>query len=76
MTTFTIKSREHGEQSFFVPSNGGYVRLDRGSSHGTTGQQICYGGGFRGNTITATPETLEREARKWWKQHLAMHRNA
>ena len=33
MTTFTLKSKLHGEQVFTVSDNGGYVRLN--------GQQIC-----------------------------------
>lgn len=70
MPTFTIKSRLHGDQTFFVPPGGGYVRLERGTAHGTLGQQICYGGDFCGSTVTATPETLEREARRWWRARL------
>ena len=56
MTCFTIKSRKYGEIDFYLPhtsSGSAYVRLD-----GYDGKQICYGGGFRGNTVTATPETL------------------
>lgn len=76
MARFTIKTRTHGEKSFFVPDQGGYVRLETGRNHGTLGSQICYGGGFRGNTITATPETLASVARAWWKQHLKIERSA
>ena len=75
MTTFTIKSKKHGNKTFFVPDQGGYVRLERGRQHGNLGQQICYGGDFRGNTITADADTLEAVARKWWKQYLANERN-
>lgn len=74
MTTFTIKSRTHGEKTFFVPDNGGYVRLEDGRKHGTLGTQICYGGAFRGNTVTADADTLEAVARKWWKQYLRIDR--
>jgi hypothetical protein len=76
MARFTIKTRDHGMKKFFVPDNGGYVRLETGSTHGTLGKQICYGGGFHGNTITATPETLPAVARRWWKQHLNAERNS
>lgn len=74
MPSFTLKTRNHGEKSFFVPRDGGYVRLESDRNHGTLGRQICYGGGFFGNTITATPETLEAVARKWWRQHLTAER--
>lgn len=75
MARFTIKSRIHGDVSFFVPDSGGYVRMEgEGANHGTLGQQICYGGEFRGCTLTATPETLEKVARTWWRQRLAAER--
>lgn len=74
MATFTINSRDHGTKTFFVPDQGGYVRLESGRNHGTLGQQICYGGGYRGNTVTATADTLEAVARKWWKQYLRNER--
>lgn len=76
MATFTIKTRKHGDKTFFVPDQGGYVRLEMGQNHGTLGRQICHGGGFRGNTITAQPDTLEVEARRWWRQHLRNERAA
>lgn len=76
MARFTIKTRNHGEKTFFVPPGGGYVRLERSGRTGTLGEQICYGGGFRGNTISATEDTLETEARRWWRQYLAHERNA
>jgi hypothetical protein len=75
MATFTINTRNHGPKTFFVPDNGGYVRLESaGRQHGTLGSQICYGGGFRGNTVTADRDTLETVARKWWKDHLRVER--
>jgi hypothetical protein len=76
MTTFTIKSKLHGDQSFFVPDQGGYVRLESGRNHGTLGKQICDGGGFHGSTLEANSDTLEKVARRWWKQRLAADRNA
>lgn len=68
MARFTIKTRQHGEQVFFCPDGGGYVRLESGANHGTLGRQICYGGGFSGNTISATPESLPKVCRAWWAQ--------
>lgn len=74
MATFTIKTRSAGAVTFHVSSNerGGYVYCDLGdsSAHGTLGQQICTGGGTRGSTLMATPSTLERVARRWWRQRL------
>lgn len=75
MTTFTIKSREHGEITFFVRSNSGgsdsgYVFLGTG----TDGKQICEGGDFMGSTLSATPDTLEKVARKWHKQRMKVCR--
>lgn len=70
MARFMIKTRDedHGTLTFFMPDNGGYVRLERGAKYGTLGDQICYGGDFRGNTVTATPDTLAYECRRWWRQ--------
>jgi hypothetical protein len=67
----TIKTRsDRGTLSFWAnDKRGAYVYLeDKGA--GTTGSQICEGGGFRGNTITCdgTPEGLARVARQWWRQ--------
>ncbi len=72
MTTFTIKSREHGHITFFVRStaegnDSGYVFLGTG----TDGKQICEGGDFIGSTLTATVESLGKVARKWHKQRMA-----
>jgi len=76
MASFTLKTRTEGNLDFFVPNQGGYVRLEKGRNHGTLGKQICYGGDFRGNTVTATPETLETEARRWWRQRQRWLKNA
>ncbi len=72
---FTIKSRKHGDQTFWAneksPPSSSYVFLeDRGP--GTTGSQICEGGYFQGSTISCrgTQESLEAAARKWWRQRL------
>lgn len=74
MTTFTIKTKNHGDKTFFVPAGGGYVRLEDGRNHGTLGKQICYGGGFHGNTVTASEADLPAVARKWWAQYLKNER--
>lgn len=74
MAKFTIKSRIHGDVAFFVPDQGGYVRVEKPGATGTLGMQICSGGQLRGFTLTATPETLEKTARTWWRQYLAVER--
>ena len=71
MTRLVIKSRILGEQSFFMPDNGGYIRLESEGRSGTLGAQICEGGTFRGDTISASPTTFESECRKWHRTRLA-----
>lgn len=72
MTNLTIKSRKLDRDfEFFMPDGGGYVRLERGANHGTLGDQICYGGGFRGNTIRcASEDEFRTECRRWYRDHL------
>lgn len=69
MATFTIKSREFGAQTFYVPDAGGPVRIERGRNTGELGRKICEGGRIEGTVLTATPATLEQVARRWWRQH-------
>ena len=75
MATFTINTRNHGPVTFFVrdsatAGNSGYVYLESAGNRGTLGKQICAGGDFRGNCLTATVETLEKVARNWHRKHL------
>jgi hypothetical protein len=74
MARFTIKTRTNGDLDFFCPDGGGYVRLERGAQHGTLGRQIGAGGGFSGNMLTATPESLEAVARRWYRAFRADQR--
>lgn len=68
METFTINSKNHGEQEFTVNEGGGYVRCN--------GYQICQGGRLMGSTISiASSEDLERVARNWWKSYLRRERD-
>lgn len=69
MARITIKSRTFGPKTFWMPDNGGYVRLESDGKPGTLGKQICYGGGFRGNTVSSSPETFEADVRKWWRAY-------
>jgi len=65
------------ERIFWVPSGGGYVR-DVSEQPGTLGPQVCEYLDSRGNTLTATPETLGRIVRRelakrraWLKREMA-----
>jgi len=74
MANFTIQSRNFGEVTFACRDEGGYVRV-YGADIGTRdGKQPCEGGGFTGNTLTANEKTLEKMARRWWRQFLAGQR--
>lgn len=75
MARFVINSKIFGVCSFFVPDNGGYVRLELDGKSGTLGRQICQGGGFMGNTLSGCPESLENIARLWHKARLRNCRN-
>lgn len=67
---FTINSTKVGEREFFMPDNGGYIRVVTNERPGTLGKQICRGGGFMGNTLTATPENFEDVCRRWHKDNI------
>jgi hypothetical protein len=71
MARITINTRDIGLLEFWVPDNGGYVRLECGDRHGTLGRQICEGGGFMGSTLMADENTLAWVTRRWNKQRRA-----
>jgi hypothetical protein len=67
----TIKSRKLGQEfSFFMPDNGGYVRLESAGHPGTLGKQICYGGNFAGMTVHASPATFKKECHRWYANYI------
>ena len=75
MATFTINTRDHGPATFFVrdsatAGDSGYVYLESAGKPGTLGKQICDGGDFSGETLTATVESLPKVARNWHRKHL------
>ena len=76
MARFTIKTRTNGNMVFFVPDNGGYVRLESDGKSGTLGRQICDGGRFHGSTIMATADTHEAKCRRWYRAFRAAQRAA
>ncbi|MFB6412790.1 hypothetical protein [Edwardsiella piscicida] len=70
MNELTITSRKTGEAfTFWMPSDGGYVRRTFPDRPGTLGVQICDGGKTMGNTISATPETFEKVCRRWYRAY-------
>lgn len=71
MARTTINTRNVGALVFYVPDDGGYVRLESPGRRGTLGQQICNGGGTLGSTLTADENTLAFVARRWLKQRRA-----
>ena len=66
----SINSKVLGKNlSFWMRDAGGYVYLeDKGP--GTTGSQICQGGGFMGNTLSATSDSFEKICRSWYRSHI------
>lgn len=72
MATFDIKTRDLGEIRFSCRDDGGYVRVSGGDIG--EGRQPCDGGTFRGSTIRANADSLERVAGAWWKQFLRNRR--
>ena len=78
MKTFTIHSRKLNRNFTFSaniddskPRDSKYVRIEEDGKTGTLAPQICYGGGFMGNTVSSTPETFERDCRTWYSQYMA-----
>lgn len=84
MKTFTIHSRKLNRDFIFKcnldeaqPHHSRYVRLEENGKTGKTGNrapQICYGGGFAGNTVSSTPATFERDCLTWYRQYMAFER--
>ncbi|UTM60437.1 hypothetical protein L4174_023930 (plasmid) [Photobacterium sp. CCB-ST2H9] len=69
--TLIIKSRKTGETfEFWMPSKGGYIRLESEGKEGVLGRQICKGGGFMGSTLEATPETFKNVCRNWYRAYM------
>ena len=66
MTTI-IRSRKAGKTfTFWVSDHGGYVWL---YGHKIS-CQISEGGGFRGNTVRASPQTFRATCRKWYRAYI------
>ena len=82
MQTFTIHSRKLDQDFTFYcnfdekePYYSAYVHLEENGRTGTCAPQICYGGGFLGNTLSSTPASFERDCRTWYRQYMARAEN-
>lgn len=74
MASYTTRTAEFGKITFTAPAANdhcdGYVWLETGNKR----QQICCGGGFMGNTVTARAGDLKKVAQKWLRQRRDMVR--
>lgn len=70
MARITINTHNVGPLHFSCPDAGGYIRMESPGSS-ALGDQICEGGGFLGDTLTANPSTLLAVARNWLRQRRA-----
>lgn len=77
MANLSIKSRKTGETfNFWMNGSNGYIYLDTQGRCGTYGSQICEGGGFRGNTLSASSEaSFEKQCRSWYRAYMRNQSN-
>jgi hypothetical protein len=76
---YKTKTREFGSVIFYAPAAtddyAGYVWIDAEKGYRSNERrQICYGGFFLGNTVSATQGTLKQNAQAWLRQRRAWHR--
>jgi hypothetical protein len=60
-----IKSRNFGEQSFWMPDAGGYLWKESDGRPGTLGHQLTDGSG---STLRASPESFKKAVNRWWRK--------
>lgn len=71
LTIVPKKYTEFGNFDFWMPENGGYIYLESKGHEGTTGRQICDGGGFMGNTLSGCNRAhFEYVCRLWYRQFI------
>ena len=64
----TINSKALNEYLAFGMTQGGHLYV---SINGSPARQCCERGQINGGwTVMTTPETFERDARRWYKAHL------
>ena len=67
----TINSRKYGKLDFYMPDNGGYIRLESGNKHGILADQICVNGSYMGSTLYAVDETdFIKKVKSWHNARL------
>jgi hypothetical protein len=81
MTTYQTRTQEFGAITFSAhaatDTYSGYVWIETERGYASRERrQICYGGGFRGDTVTATAEGVKAAAQAWLRQRRAAHRAA
>lgn len=69
---FTISSKKFGTSEFYVPDNGGYVRIVEKDVYGDEYLiQICESGGYSGRTLTASPKNARSVCYDWMRARAA-----
>lgn len=67
-----INSKKYGTSEFYVPDNGGYLRILEKDAYGDEYlTQICERGGFRGRTLTASPNNARQVCYDWMRARAA-----
>lgn len=66
----------HKTFHFWAPDRGGYIYEEDPAAGkvGTTGHQICNGGGHMGSTMMCTPESFVPKCQAWYRAHVRMMR--
>ena len=59
---------------FWAPDAGGYVYLEGQNSPGTSGRQICEGGGYTGTAVEVGPSDFDASCRRWYRAHIRRYR--
>lgn len=77
MANLSIKSRKTGEQfDFWMNGDQGYIYLEAEGRRGTLGRQLCAGGGFMGNTLSANSESsFKKHCRSWYRAYMRNQTN-
>jgi hypothetical protein len=75
MNSYTTKTREFGEVTFYAPAatdtDDAYIWIDTGDGKR---RQICEGGVGLGVTVTSTAPNLKATAQRWMRQRRAWMR--
>lgn len=71
----TIWTRKHGAWHFYCSNStdSSYVYCKPAEPFGGEYKQPCAGGSWMGSTLMATPDTLEKVARKWLRNRFGQN---